>query len=250
MKLGIAGYGYVGKAHELIFKDYHDLIISDPAKGQYGDLKHADAIIVCVSTPSSENGFCDVNNVMDAIDAGRDVPYLIKSTLSVEGWKLITDHCKNKNICYSPEFLRADHWQSDALLQDHVYLGGKETQFWSSIMINALGKITIEHGQPQELIVAKQLRNCFLALKVTYFNQVKDFCDAQEIDFDKVRKFITDDHRINDSHSTVTKEKGYGGHCFPKDMLATIRSAQVAGSNITILEEADVYNQKVRKGIT
>ena len=90
MKLGIAGYGYVGKAHELIFEPYHDIIISDPAKGHYGDLRHADAIIVCVSTPCSENGFCDVNNVMDVIDDGPNVPYLIKSTLSIEGWKLIT----------------------------------------------------------------------------------------------------------------------------------------------------------------
>ena len=43
MKIGIAGYGYVGKAHEHVLKDYYDLIISDPEQGHYGDLKHADA---------------------------------------------------------------------------------------------------------------------------------------------------------------------------------------------------------------
>ena len=52
MKIGIAGYGYVGQAHEIIFNEQHDIIISDPLKGHYGDLNHADAIIVCVSTPS------------------------------------------------------------------------------------------------------------------------------------------------------------------------------------------------------
>ena len=53
MKIGIAGYGYVGMAHELILKKYHEVIVSDPAKGYYGDLRHADAIIICVSTPGT-----------------------------------------------------------------------------------------------------------------------------------------------------------------------------------------------------
>ena len=248
MKIGIAGYGYVGKAHELIFEPYHDIIISDPAKGHYGDLRHADAIIVCVSTPCSENGFCDVNNVMDVIDDGPDVPYLIKSTLSIEGWKLITDHCKNKEICYSPEFLRAAHWKTDFRLQDQMYVGGSDTNFWAELHIDAIGPISVTPGDPKELIAAKQLRNSFLALKVTFFNQVKDFCDAQGIDFESVRKVITDDKRINASHSLVSRNaRGYGGHCFPKDVTATIRSAQVAGGRITILEEADIYNQQVRK---
>ena len=53
MKIGIAGYGFVGQAHELIFKECHDIIISDPFKREFGNLKHADAIIVCVSTPQN-----------------------------------------------------------------------------------------------------------------------------------------------------------------------------------------------------
>ena len=250
MKIGIAGYGYVGQAHELIFKDRHEILISDPAKGHYADLKHADAIIICVSTPSSSNGHCDVHNIGDVIDAGPDVPYLIKSTMSCEGWRLITDCCKNKDLTYSPEFLRAKHWATDALTQDHVYLGGGSTNVWSDLLLESLGPISISLGTPEELIAAKQLRNSFLALKVTYFNQVYDFCKAQGIDFEKVRKVITDDLRINASHSNVTDERGYGGHCFPKDTLATLRSAQVAGGRMTLLEEADEYNNNLRKGST
>ena len=246
MKIGIAGYGYVGQAHELILKDHHDIIISDPAKGHYGDLSHADAIIICVSTPSNANGYCDVNNVRDVIDAGPDVPYLIKSTMSCEGWKLITDCCKNKDLTYSPEFLRAKHWQQDAIQQKHLYLGGSSTQFWSDILLNALGNVNVSVFDAQELIAAKQLRNSFLALKVTYFNQVFDFCNAQNIDFESVRKIITDDDRINESHSFVTDERGFGGHCFPKDTLATLRSSQVAGAEMSLLHEAIEYNNKVK----
>ena len=46
MKIGIAGYGFLGQAHEGVLKDYHDIIISDPALKHYGDLRQADAIIV------------------------------------------------------------------------------------------------------------------------------------------------------------------------------------------------------------
>ncbi len=167
--------------------------------------------------------------------------------MSCEGWRLIIDCCKNKNLTYSPEFLRAKHWQQDATQQKQVYLGGSDTQFWSDILLSALGNISISVGDPQELIAAKQLRNSFLALKVTYFNQIFDFCNAQNINFDSVRKFITSDDRINESHSFVTDERGFGGHCFPKDILATLRSSQVAGAGMSLLEEAIEYNNKVRK---
>lgn len=247
MKIGIAGYGYVGQAHELILKGYHDIIISDPAKGHYGDLNHADAIIVCVSTPPMKmSGACDVGNVADVIDAGPDVPYLIKSTMSCEGWRLITDTCKNKNITFSPEFLRAKHWNTDITNNKDWYLGGQDTNFWADLLVNILGQINVNVGKPEELILAKQLRNSYLALKVTFFNQVYDFCKAQGVNFESVRKFVTDDARIGDSHSMVTDTRGYGGHCFPKDTLATIRSAQMAGTNMTLLEESDIYNKKVK----
>ena len=113
-------------------------------------------------------------------------------------------------------------------------------------MLNALGNIDISLSDPQELIAAKQLRNSFLALKVTYFNQVFDFCKSQDIDFESVRKIITNDNRINESHSFVTEERGFGGHCFPKDTLATLRSSQVSGSEMSLLHEIIEYNNKVK----
>ena len=250
MKIGIAGYGYVGKAHELILKDYHDLIIYDPALEHYGDLRHADAIIVCVSTPQGSHGGCHMDNVYCIIEDNPNVPILIKSTISVEGWDMLRHVYPHTKLTFSPEFLRAAHWQTDAQLQDHIYLGGGNTGFWADLLIGALGNIDVSVVDPKELIAAKQLRNSFLALKVAYFNQIKDVCDAQGIDFESVRKVITDDSRINSSHSQVTSDRGYGGHCFPKDILATITSAKHAGSSISILEEAHNYNQKIRKGTT
>ena len=249
MKIGIAGYGFVGKAQEHIFKDYYDIIISDPAQGEYGNLAHADCVIVCVSTPQKEiSGHCDVTNVCDVIDEAPDVPILIKSTISPEGWRLIKDTCDNKNITFSPEFLRAAHWQEDSKNKRDFYFGGESCNFWSELYLRALGSINVDIGTPEELILMKQLRNSYLALKVTFFNQVFDYCKGEGVDFEQVRKFITADDRIGESHSTVTKERGFGGHCFPKDTLATVRSAVVsANTRMTVLEEALDYNNSIRK---
>ena len=192
MKIGIAGYGYVGKAHELMFKESHDLIISDPQQGHYGDLRHADAIIICVATPQKEiSGHCDVSNVCDVIDQAPDVPILIKSTISPEGWRLITDTCKNKNITFSPEFLRANHWEQDTNDCKEFYLGGASTNFWADLLRFSRGNVNIHIAEPTELILAKQLINSFLALKVSYFNQVFDYCKGEGVDFENVRKVIT-----------------------------------------------------------
>jgi len=245
MKIGIAGYGFVGQAHELILKDYHDIIVSDPDKGHYGDLRHADAVIVCVSTPPRADGSCEMKNVFDVIDSVGDVPILIKSTISVEGWNMLAD--LGKNLTFSPEFLRAAHWQKDALENKQYYFGGDSCNFWSDIFVLALGPINISIESPAELVAAKAFRNSFLALKVSFFNQIYDYCKAHQIDYYSVVNTIVADDRIGSSHTSITKERGYGGHCFPKDVRAVIKSGQAYGARLTLLEEADAYNSLIRK---
>ena len=112
------------------------------------------------------------------------------------------------------------------------------------MFLQALGRINITPAEPQELILMKQLRNSYLATKVTFFNQVYDYCKDQNVDFNRVRKLITEDDRIGRSHSFVTEERGFGGHCLPKDTLATVRSSQV---ELPLLESALNYNNKIRK---
>jgi UDPglucose 6-dehydrogenase len=247
MKIGIAGYGFVGQAQELLLKEYHEILISDPDKGHYADLKHADAIIVCVSTPEGSHGGCKMDNVFNVLDSSPDVPILIKSTLSVEGWKMLDHVFPNTNITFSPEFLRATHWQEDALNTRHFYLGGNGTQFWSDILLKALGNISISIENPADLVAAKVLRNSFLALKVSFFNQVYDYCEAHGLEYKKVADVIGADERIGYSHTGITKERGFGGHCFPKDIKAIVHSANAYNSKFTLLEEAIEYNNKVRK---
>ena len=106
MKILIAGYGFVGKATELVLRDYHDIVIHDPYLGYKADWTKVDAVVVCVSTPPRPDGSCEMDNVFNVVEMCPDVPILIKSTISVEGWQMISDTFPNKQICFSPEFLR------------------------------------------------------------------------------------------------------------------------------------------------
>ena len=250
MKIGIAGYGFVGKAHEGVLKEYHDLIIYDPALGHYGDLRHADAIIVCVSTPEGSHGGCHMDNVLAVVKDNPNVPILIKSTISIEGWNMLEHMFPHSSLTFSPEFLRAASALDDFKNNNTILLGGGNTSFWADIFITAMGKINISVAKPKELILTKYARNSFLALKVAYFNQINDLCGALGIDYEQVRLYTTIDDRIGESHTTITDERGFGGHCFPKDTKAFTVTANQNKANLTILEQAINYNNSVRKDTT
>ena len=247
MKIGIAGYGFVGKAHEGVLKDYHDLIIYDPALGHYGDLRHADAIIVCVSTPQGSHGGCHMDNVYCIIEDNPNVPILIKSTISIEGWDMLKHVFPHTSITFSPEFLRAATALEDFRNNNTILLGGGDTNLWADIFVTAMGNVNIDTAKPRELILAKYARNSFLALKVAYFNQINDLCESLGVDYEQVRQYTIIDERIGESHTMITDERGFGGHCFPKDTSAFVNTAKLNGSDLTILKEAIEYNQRIRK---
>ena len=247
MKIGIAGYGYVGQAHEAALKDYHEILISDPALGHYADLTHADAIIVCVSTPQHTSGSCNVNNVYEVIAAAPKVPILIKSTISIEGWDVIRTDFVSANLTFSPEFLRAATALEDFKNTTHFMMGGDSVGFWADVLINAMGNITIDNVGVSDLILTKYFRNSFLATKVAFFNQVYELCQATGANYETVAKHIGNDPRIGHSHTTITDERGFGGHCLPKDTSALIKTAQKHNTQLSILEEAINYNNTLRK---
>ena len=232
----------VGKAHHELLKEQHDIEIYDPALG-YKHLKVPDAVIVCVATPQRPDGSCHMNNVFDVIETSPDVPILIKSTISVEGWDMLVDAFPNKSIAFSPEFLRAESAVEDLKNMDLMLIGGDDACFWWYDVFN----VTVEIAEPRELILAKYARNSFLALKVAFFNQMYDLCDALDVEYSAVAHYTTMDERIGDSHSFITEERGFGGHCFPKDINALVKTAQRNNVELSILKETVEYNRRIRK---
>jgi len=248
MKLIIAGYGYVGKAYHAILKKSWDIEIHDPSLGYVADFdKTCQGIICCVSTPSTPDGTCNGTNVIDIVNQAKEldnIPVLVKSTIDLKTW----DQIKTFNTTFSPEFLRAETALADLQDTDTFYLSSGDTNFWASILIESLGKINVNTKQPpEELILIKYLRNSFLATKVSFFNQVYDLCQAIGVNYDNVANGISADKRIGNSHTTITAERGFGGHCFPKDTVALTKLAEQHGVDLSLIECAIKYNYQVRK---
>jgi len=241
MKITIAGYGFVGKAHYELLKDKHDITIYDPQLG-YKDLGEPEGIICCVSTPSRSDGSCEMQNVYEVIEASPDVPILIKSTISPEGWQMLTDTFPNRMLNFSPEFLRAVSAVEDLKNADKLLIGGNSVNFWTKVF-----DVAIESCDVEALILAKYARNSFLALKVAFFNQVYDLCEALGVDYEAVKHYTAMDDRIGNSHMDITKERGFGGHCFPKDTKAIVTSADKEDVSLSILKEAIRYNSTIVK---
>jgi len=242
MKILIAGYGFVGRAHYEVLKFKHDVVINDPALGYTNSYDDVDAVIVCVSTPPRADGSCHMDNVYEVIEAAPDVPILIKSTISVEGWDMLVDAFPNRMLNFSPEFLRAKTAVEDLQNMDLMLIGGIANSFWAGVF-----EVNIEIAEPRELILAKYARNSFLALKVSFFNQMYDLCDALDVEYSAVAHYTTMDERIGDSHTFITDDRGFGGHCFPKDTNALIRTAQRNNVDLSILKTATEYNKAIRK---
>lgn len=248
MNITIAGYGFVGKAYEKLLIDNlqeYNVTISDPAFSQYnqGIPSDTDAVVICVATPQQEDGSCYMGHVFDVIKESPDIPILIKSTICLEGWRGLMNKFPDSNITFSPEFLRQDSWSEDILNMRSILIGGDDFVFWSGIF-NTLDCI---ESEAEALIMTKYAKNNFLALKVSFFNQLYDLCDKLGVSYDEVRKHTTADSRIGDGHSFITEDRGFGGHCFPKDTSALVKTSEKYGSFLSIMHCARLYNNEIRK---
>ena len=266
MNITIAGYGFVGKAMEAYLNETRATVrIVDPKLSKTnvnGTLPHG--VVICVDTPEDTEDLnqykaCDISNVIDVINiTPKDIPILIKSTISIEGWETINQMFPLHRISFSPEFLRAETAIEDILATEVIYLGGGDVYFWEKVLARKVvdassfrrKQVIIKVALPRDLILAKYFRNSFLATKVAFFNQVYDLCEAVGSDYDAFASLITDDNRIGDSHTRVTSERGFGGHCFPKDTSAIIRTANNYGVCLNIISQATHYNKQIRKGNT
>ncbi len=249
MILTIAGYGFVGKAHAEVLKEHYEINIVDPKISWEGVRSHpTNAVIVCVGTPQHKSGACNINSVYEVIaDTPRDIPILIKSTISLEGWEYLKETFPKHSLAYSPEFLRAETASRDFRNTSYIYIGGDKVEFWEEVFKKALPRASTVRMKPQELVFVKYFRNAFLATKVSFFNQMYDMCEAFGIDYKNVAAGVGNDPRIGRSHTEVTEERGWGGHCFPKDIEAILHTAELEGVELTLINEAKNYNTRIRK---
>ena len=101
----------------------------------------------------------------------------------------------------------------------------------------------------EEAELVKYVRNCFFATKVSFFNEIEEFCRQKDINYRKVRELSCRDERIGSSHTAVPGpdgKRGFGGTCFPKDMASMLYQIQEgAGVESYIIEAAVARNKQV-----
>lgn len=260
MRIKIAGFGFVGKAVYAALHHNNEIDIVDPIYKNSQDYdSKPEAVIICVSTPESHDGSCDMTNVFDVIaDTDPITPILIKSTISLEGWEYIKHTFPFHKICFSPEFLRAETATADFATMKYAIIGGDDIDYISywvdffneqtSLWMPAEDAVefSIYTCSIPEAITIKYAENSFLALKVSFFNQIYDYCKLIDADFETVRTMLCLDTRIGESHTNVTAERGWGGHCFPKDTAAILKTADMRGYDMSVLKSAVDYNKQLR----
>jgi UDPglucose 6-dehydrogenase len=226
MKIGIIGNGYVGKATSLLFMHGNDVIIYDkdpskskPTKTQLADIAACDLIFICVPTPMYMDGSCDTDIISAVISSLKGHSpmenIIIRSTVPV-------GFSDSFGVNFMPEFLTERNWKNDIKNTEKWIVGTanpSNTAFKKKIKDVISKEILFILNSEAEMV--KLVRNAFLATKVSFFNEMENFCTAKKVDFDVIREVVTADRRIGEDHSFVPGpdgKRGFGGTCLPKDL--------------------------------
>ncbi|MAI05655.1 MAG: UDP-glucose 6-dehydrogenase [Alphaproteobacteria bacterium TMED87] len=221
-------------------------------------VKESEAIFIAVGTPSRRgDGHADLTYVYDVakeiasvIDSYKVIA--MKSTVPVGTGREVHKIIKKINpnaefdIVSNPEFLREGSAINDFMRPDRVVIG-VESEKAKSIMrhlykVLYLIETPILYTNLETSEIIKYAANTFLATKITFINEISDFCEKVGADVHDVSKGIGLDKRIGSKF--LHPGPGYGGSCFPKDTLAFIKSAQDYSSPLSIVETVVDINTK------
>lgn len=235
-----------------------------------GDLEAAvlrsQVVFLCLPTPPGEDGSADLKYILHVADeigkilarspgAGYKV-IVDKSTVPVgTSGKVdaaIRKHMDSRfefDVVANPEFLREGYAVEDFLRPERVVIGSGSERAVG--ILQDLYEPFIPAGNPVIVMdeksaeVTKYAGNAFLAMKISYMNDLANFCEAVGADIDKVRQGIGSDSRIG--HKFLFPGLGYGGSCLPKDVKALLKTAQDVGAPLSILQSVEEINQEQRK---
>ncbi|MDI1280985.1 MAG: UDPglucose 6-dehydrogenase [Brevundimonas sp.] len=226
-------------------------------------IRAADAVFIAVGTPSRRgDGHADLSYVYAAAEeiAGLIDGFTVivtKSTVPVGTGDEIERIIRARRpdaefaVVSNPEFLREGAAIEDFKRPDRVVVGtGDErarvvmTEIYRPLSLNET-PILFTERRTSELI--KYAANAFLALKITFINEMADLCEAVGADVQQVARGIGLDKRIGSKF--LHAGPGYGGSCFPKDTLALVRTATDAGSPVRLVEATVQVNDARKKGM-
>ena len=196
--------------------------------------KNAEYIIVAVPTNYDERTkMFDMSNVLDVIrsvrSVNKDCLIIIKSTCYVGFTKSLND----RNVIFSPEFLREGKALYDNLNPSRIIIGGsknKKVNEFASVLTSYSNKpVSTLFMKSEEAEAVKLFSNAFLAMRVSYFNEIDSFAIKNDLNALNVINGISLDPRIGDYYNNPSF--GFGGYCLPKDTEQIISQMNSVSNN-------------------
>lgn len=224
------------------------------------DLKEAidfaEIVFLALPTPPGEDGSADLSYVLGV--AGQlgeimtDYKVIVdKSTVPVGTAEKVHAKVAEKAsvpfaVVSNPEFLREGFAVDDFLNPDRVVIGASDERAIQAM--TELYKPFVRENHPILIMdeksaeLTKYAANSFLATKITFMNEIANFCELVGADVDKVRQGIGSDSRIGQKF--LYPGIGFGGSCFPKDVQALVRSGREVGYNFEIINSVLDVNDR------
>ena len=256
MKIGIIGYGVVGKAAAYTLTKKYDIIKYDKYQSlnSFRDLISCNFIFIMVPTPfDCKKNEVDLSSVKESLDKLQKMQYkgivIIKSTVPPGTCDSYADLYKFE-IVFNPEFLRESTTPNeDFENQDTVVLGTQSNSVFSKVK-EMFSSVLVPHAQyyhtlAREAEMIKTAQNTMLASRVALANMIYDACESNKVDYALVKKIAFDNFDILGPHMAQVPgpdgERGFGGKCLPKDIRAfsTVYNSDLLDSIIN-------YNDSLR----
>ncbi len=217
-------------------------------------------VFIAVGTPPGEDGSADLRHVLEvARTIGRNMnsPKVVitKSTVPVGTAHKVRAVIQAEtsvpfSVCSNPEFLKEGAAIDDFMKPDRVVIG-VDTQE-ARELLSELYAPFVRTGNPILFMdipsaeVTKYAANAMLATRISFMNQIANFCELVGADVQKVRQGIGTDRRIGQAF--LFPGPGYGGSCFPKDVKALVQTGRELGMRLDLLEAVETVNQR-QKGV-
>ena len=219
-------------------------------------LDYADIIFLALPTPEDEDGSADLKYILGVADEiGKLISnykvIIDKSTVPVgtsdKVKTTISKHAKvDFDVVSNPEFLREGFAVDDFLKPERIVIGSSSQK--ATDIMKKLYKPYVRSGNPIIIMdeksaeLTKYAANAFLATKITFMNEIANFCEKVGADVDKVRIGMGTDSRIGKRF--LFPGIGYGGSCFPKDVKALYKSGKDSDYDFKILNSVIDVNAK------
>ncbi|TJY34758.1 UDP-glucose dehydrogenase family protein [Pontimicrobium aquaticum] len=222
-------------------------------------LEHGDIIFLALPTPEDEDGSADLSYVLGvAKEIGQKIQsYKVivdKSTVPVGTADKVTEVISSEtnvdfDVVSNPEFLREGFAVDDFLKPERIVIGSESEKAIN--LMKKLYKPFVRSGNPiivmdeRSAELTKYAANSFLATKITFMNEIANFCEKVGANVDKVRMGMGTDSRIGKRF--LFPGIGYGGSCFPKDVKALHKSGIDVGHHFDILNAVIKVNDVQKK---